>query len=127
MKKRIISLLCAVLMLTAVCVPAFASDINAVNDENTSSVMRAPEYAHVNAYGVSFRAVEVDPYTAEKTPENNAIICSLNKGDCLQFINMIWGADGRMWVYGKLRTPGQFEDVCGYVLASYVNINSTPN
>lgn len=44
MKKRIISLLCAVLMLTAVCVPAFAAE----NNDNTFSP------ASLTPYGYSF-------------------------------------------------------------------------
>ena len=46
MKKRIISLLCAVLMLTAVCVPAFAATNN--DNDNTFSP------ASLTPYGYSF-------------------------------------------------------------------------
>lgn len=121
--KRVISFILAIVLSIGISVSAFASEAPFYESKNTYGVTRAPEYAYINAYGVAFRRVEVSPYNSETTPENNAAICLLNPGDYLYFIDLVWGADGRVWAYGQLKSNSQFLNTYGYVLASYVNIS----
>jgi len=107
MKKRIISLLCAVLMMTAVCVPAFAAENNetdVISDdvemeaEDISGVPRAPEYIRIKS---------ITPYncytTSGKTAAEGAkIACQVKYGDYLMFINLMYDSNGRQWVKGQI-------------------------
>ena len=97
MKKRIISLLCAVLMLTALCVPAFAAASEIYNDtaEDAGVIARKPEYAYPKTRTEMWVK---KPYTVI----TNEIKCYVSPGDTLYVSSYYYDVYGSLWAYCRV-------------------------